>query len=167
MKVINIHERIISQPKARLEELLETLSSKNDMVLATNKWSPMILDKGLQVGSKGGHGPIGYNVQKYEKGKCIKFKFTKPKGFDGFHEFKIIEIDKNITKIKHIINMNVDGFAYLKWIIAIRWLHDCYIEDAFDKVENHFTLHNKESTWSIWVKILRMILKPKKKKLTF
>ena len=23
--------------------------------------------------------------------------------------------------------------------IAIRWLHDAYIEDAFDKVENHFT----------------------------
>ncbi len=65
MKVINIHKRIINQPKAKIAELLKTLSSKNDMLLATDRWSPMILDNGLHVGSKGGHGPIKYTVKRF------------------------------------------------------------------------------------------------------
>jgi hypothetical protein len=47
--------------------------------------------------------------------------------------------------------------------LAIRWLHDAYIEDAFDKVENHFSEDKKSSEWTWWVKTLRKVMKPKKK----
>jgi hypothetical protein len=59
--------------------------------------------------------------------------------------------------------MNTTGSATLKWAIAIRWLHDAYIEDAFDKVENYSASEKKISEWSGWVKLLRMILKPRRK----
>lgn len=39
--------------------------------------------------------------------------------------------------------MTTTGSASLKWAIAIRWLHDAYIEDAFDKVENQFIKDKK------------------------
>ncbi|MEM1323749.1 MAG: hypothetical protein AAGG75_26040 [Bacteroidota bacterium] len=34
--------------------------------------------------------------------------------------------------------MQAQGTGILAWLLAVRWLHDALIEDAFDKVENHF-----------------------------
>lgn len=162
MKVINIHKRQINQPKDELAKLLKTLATDNDMMLATDKWSPMKLDSGLQVGSKGGHGPIKYFVTDYQPDNSITFQFDL-KGFDGFHKFEFLETEPNITQLTHIIDLTTSGTATLKWALAIRWLHDAYIEDAFDKVENHFTKVKKSSDWSWWVKTLRTIMKPRKK----
>lgn len=163
MKVLNIHTRTIHQPKDRLAELFKTLASKNDRMLATDKWPPMILDKGLQVGSKGGHGPIKYTVQEFKPDESIQFAFTRPKGFNGFHKFEMTRLDDHSTELKHTIDMNTTGSATIKWAVAIRWLHDAYIEDAFDKVENHSAAEKKNSDWSSWVKLLRKVLKPRRK----
>lgn len=131
------------------------------MMLATDKWSPMKLDKGLQVGSKGGHGPIKYFVTDYQQDNSITFQFDLT-GFNGFHNFGIIEIAPGKTQLKHTIDMTTSGPATLKWVLAIRSLHDAYIEDAFDKVENYFTIDKKESRWNMWVKILRKVMETKK-----
>lgn len=162
MKVLNIHIREINQPKSEVAKLFETLSSKNDMMLATDKWPPMRLDKGLQVGSKGGHGPIRYFVTDYQKESAITFQFDL-KGFDGFHTFEINEIAADKTQLKHTIDITTSGWATLKWLFAIRSLHDAYIEDAFDKVENHFTANKKKSQWTSWVRILRKVMRPKRR----
>jgi len=161
--VINIHKRIINQPKEKVSELFRTLATKNDKILATDKWSPMKLNNGKKEGSKGGHGPIRYTVQKYIPEEYIEFEFTQPKGFNGIHKFEIIELEKNKTEIKHSIEMNTTRTALFIWSIAIHWLHNAYMEDAFDKVENHFLTEKKKTEWSLWVKILRRILKPKRK----
>ena len=163
MKIINIHKREISQPKSEIAKLFKTLASENDMILATNKWSPMKLDKGLQVGSKGGHGPIKYFVSEYQEESFIRFQFDL-KGFDGFHQLEISETEAGNTLLAHTIDMKTSGLATLKWTLAIRWLHDAYIEDAFDKVENYFNSEKKRSEWSLWVRILRKLMKPPKKK---
>ncbi len=162
MRVLNIHTRKIQQPKAEIAKLFNTLATENDMMLATDKWSPMKLDKGLKVGSKGGHGPIKYFVTEYEAEKSITFQFDLT-GFNGFHRFDIKELDPAKTELSHIIDMTTTGSATLKWTLVIRWLHDAYIEDAFDKVENHFTKDKKNSEWTLWVKTLRRIMKPKRK----
>lgn len=162
MKVINIHKREIQQPKTELVKLFNTLATDNDLMLATDKWSPMKLDNGLQVGSKGGHGPITYFVTDYQPEKSITFQFDLT-GFNGYHRFDINELEPKKTEISHIIDMTTTGLATLKWMLAIRWLHNAYIEDAFDKVENQFTKDKKSSEWSWWVKTLRKVMKPKKK----
>ena len=159
MKVLIIHTRVVSQPKAAVGELLKTLASDNDRMLATTKWPGMKLDKGLTIGSKGGHGPIGYVVTRYELGESIEFTFTKPSGFHGIHMFEVTELSPDQTEIKHIIDMKLSGLAWLTWPLAIRWLHDAYIEDAFDNVENQFSSVKKQSQWSMWVKFLRRRLR--------
>jgi hypothetical protein len=164
MKIINIHKRIINQPKISILELFKTLSSENDRMVDTDRWSPILLDNGLKVGSKGGHGPIGYTVQSYDPASFIEFKFTKPTAFKGIHKFEITEFESNVTELKHTIDMNISGKTIFLWTIAIRWLHDAFIEDAFDKVENQFTVRKKTSKWSFWVIFLRKIFKPKKRK---
>ncbi len=143
MKVINKHKRTISQPIQKIALLFKTL--------ATDKWPPMKLDKGLQEGSKGGHGPIRYHVIDYQEGKSIKFQFDRPLGFDGYHKFELTSLEADVTELTHTIDMTTAGFGTIKWLFAIRWLHDAYIEDAFDKVENYFTTVKKKSEWRWWV----------------
>lgn len=158
MKVINIHRRIIERPKTEIAELFKTLASKNDLMWPFENWPPMRLDQGLTVGSKGGHGPIKYTVEEYEANEFIQFKFTHPKGFNGFHRFEILALSDNSTELKHIIDMKATFAGTLQWVIAIRWLHDALVEDAFDKVENQFNLVKRENRWTIWVKLLRKLL---------
>lgn len=129
------------------------------MMLATDKWPPMKLDKGLQVGSTGGHGPMRYFITEYQPQKSITFQFDLT-GFNGFHRFDINELEPGKTELSHSINMTTTGTATLKWVLAVRWLHDAYIEDAFDKIENHFAADKKVSEWSLWVKTLRKVMKP-------
>ena len=162
MKVINFHKRELNQPKSEVAELFKTLATDNDLMLATDKWSPMKLDRGLQVGSKGGHGPIKYFVTEYQPEESITFQFDLT-GFNGFHKFELKQLGADKTELSHIIDMTTTGSATMKWVFAIRWLHDAYIEDAFDKVENYFTIEKKKTKWIMWVKILRKIMKPKKK----
>ena len=164
MKVINIHQRVIKQPIAEIALLFSTLSSEDDRIMPTNSWPPMKLDNGLQIGSKGGHGPIKYQVIQSVPNQKIQFKFLKPEGFNGFHQFEIIPIDHDTSEIKHTIDMQTSPIASIKWLFAIRWLHDALIEDGFDKVENYFLLENKfkRSEWNFWVKFLRKVMKPKK-----
>src|SRR5687768_3095204 len=129
MKVINVHTREITQPKSEVAQLFKTLATENDLMLATDKWPPMKLDRGLQVGSKGGHGPIKYFVTDYKIDNSITFQFDLV-GFNGFHKFEIFESEPNQTQLRHTIDMTTSGSATLKWALAIRWLHDAYIEDA-------------------------------------
>lgn len=162
MKVLNIHKREIKQTKNEVAKLFRTLATETDLILATDKWPRMKLDKGLQVGSKGGHGPIKYFVTDYQQDNSITFQFDMT-GFNGSHKFEIFEIENNKTLLKHTIVMTTTGSATLKWALAIRWLHDAYIEDAFYKVENYFSKDKKYGEWSWWVKILRKTMKPKLK----
>ena len=137
MQVINIHKRIIQQPKEKVSQLFETLATSEDLIWPYENWPALRFKDGLHVGSKGGHGRIRYTIIDFKEGKYIKFRFSKPKGLNGTHELKIIETP------------------------MIRWLHDALIVDAFDKVENYFASHNKVAMYTIWINFLRVAYKRK------
>ena len=162
MKVVNIHKRCILQPKEKISEILDSLSTRNDQLWPKEKWPPMVFKKGLIEGAIGGHGPVKYSIQKYIPGNLIEFKFLKPDGFIGIHKFEIMEIADEQTEIKHTINMVLSGKGILSWYIAIKWLHDALLEDCLDKVENHFQENKKKTELNLWVVFLRKLLKKKK-----
>jgi len=162
MRVINIHKRIVFQPKEKLSDILDSLSTKNDQLWPKEKWPPMLFRKGLKEGAIGGHGPIMYSINKYEIGNLIDFNFIKPKGFNGIHKFEITKIKNDQTELKHTINMTLSGKGILTWYIAIKWLHDALLEDCLDKVENHFQTEKKKTKWNLWVVFLRSLLRKKK-----
>lgn len=159
MKVNNIHQRIIQQPKEKLVELITTLATDQDRVWPSKQWPPMRFKEGLQVGAKGGHGPIKYTVEVLENHERFQFRFTQPKGFHGFHSLEINAIAPNRTEIKHVLRMKTSGTGTFSWLLVYRPLHDALIEDAFDKVENQFTDQTKRTSWSFWVRFLRNTLK--------
>lgn len=157
MQVLNVHRRLLPVSREALVPLFATLASKEDGMLARDLWPGMRLDQGLQVGSKGGHGPIRYFVVAYDPKLSIRFQFDMP-GFDGFHEFQMVDKTRDQVELSHVIRMKTSGLGTLKWVLGIRWLHDAFIEDAFDKVEGHFTGIRKKPSWNWWVKFLRWAL---------
>ena len=155
MKVLNVHKRIINQPKNEVSKILETLASENDKIWPKEKWPPMKFEDGIKVGAKGGHGPIRYSVEKYNPNEIIQFRFSKPNGFNGIHKFEINQLSNEKTEIRHTIDMNTVGKGTFMWIFGIRPLHNALIEDGFDKLENDFVENHKSTEWNFWVKFLR------------
>ncbi len=161
MKIINIHQRDYELSVSVLSDVLNSLSTENDLLWPKEEWMPMVLDNGLNPNSKGGHGPIEYYVEEYEFGKMINFCFTKPREFIGNHRFEILKLNAEKTRLKHTIDMKVNFKGLVSWYVAIKWLHDALLEDCLDKVYN---LHNESkmnSPHSLWVRTLRKILKGK------
>ena len=163
MKIINIHQREYSQPSTVISEILDTLSSNIDRLWPNEIWPPMTLNKGLELKSIGGHGPIGYYVSDYVVGKTIEFTFTRPKEYIGTHKFEIIETAANTTLLRHTINMSLNSKGIVTWYLAVKWLHDALLEDCLDKVYNQIHKSHIQTPHNFWVKYLRNILKGKRK----
>ncbi|TBN06773.1 hypothetical protein EYD45_02495 [Hyunsoonleella flava] len=159
MDITNIHKRIINAPKEKISPLLKTLATKHDKVWPHRHWPAIKFKDGLSVGSKGGHGIIKYVIEEYKEGDTITFRFLEPKGFDGIHRFDISILDKYKTEIKHSIIMQAKGTAAIQWVIAIRWLHDALIENAFDCIENNVSNTKTFTKWNVWVRLWRFIFK--------
>ncbi len=159
MNVINVHERTVNQPKARVSKLLETMATANDKIWPRENWPAIKFKDGLKIGSYGGHGPIKYKIIEYDLGNAIHFEFLKPSKFKGYHKFEIFDLEHSKTKVVHSLQMKTFGLGTLYWVFAIRWLHDALIEDAFNKIENEFSINMKMTKWGFWVKFLRLALK--------
>ncbi|MGW6912926.1 SRPBCC family protein [Kitasatospora sp. NPDC054939] len=139
MAVLNIHERLLPVGEDRAGELLESLSGPDDRLWPVHTCEPMILDRGLDVGSAGGHGPVRYTVASHRPGRSVRFAFTGPRGFLGFHEFTVDPAPGGQTLMRHTLAMRTVGPARFSWPLAYRWAHDAVLEDAFDKAERHLT----------------------------
>ena len=119
----------------------------------------MRLDKPLRVGASGGHGPIRYDVETYEPGREVAFRFVRPKGFDGCHRFEVDTVDEEHVVLRHVIEMRTKGLARIVWPVAIRPLHDALIEDALDNAEKHAGGTPSPQRWSLWVRFLRYVIR--------
>ncbi|MCZ8156390.1 MAG: hypothetical protein O9264_09755 [Leptospira sp.] len=158
MNVTNVHVREFARSRDAVWEKLRLLSTKTDPVWPHENWPRMILYPNLSQGAKGGHGPIRYTVEEILEHKEIKFRFLKPKGFDGYHLLKLEGNDEASTLI-HEIRMETNFVGSVVWLVVIKHLHDALIEDAFTKLEGSLQLSQKKMEWNLWVKMLRLILK--------
>ncbi|MGE5404548.1 MAG: SRPBCC family protein [Candidatus Saccharibacteria bacterium] len=162
---INIHERDLKCSVTEAGALLDSLASPEDRLWPHEKWPPMILDKPLGEGAGGGHGPIGYYVEEYQPGNLVRFRFTNPPGFLGTHTFTVDQSGPGVVRIRHVIDAQIKGMSYIMWILAIRWLHDALLEDAFDKAEAYI----RSEPWrprvsSGWVRFLLSVMKRRARK---
>lgn len=158
MKVLNIHERQFPVDPDISGTLINTLSAKDDKLWPGELWVAMRLDKGLQIGSRGGHGPIRYFIKEYEPGRKLVFQFTGPAGFNGCHYFQAVSgSDAGTSILRHVIDMDATGSSLLTWPLIFRPLHDALIEDALDKAQNNLGLGDNKTSWSFWVRFLRWL----------
>jgi hypothetical protein len=158
MKVVNIHEREIKANHEQVGALIDSLSSEDDRLWPNHSWPRMKFDHPLSVGAKGGHGPIRYFVEEYKPGQAIKFRFTIPKGFNGFHRYDVVKSTQQSVLLRHTIEMTLHGSAFLTWPLIIRPLHDALLEDALATAQASLGLFPQMRAWSPWVKLIRWVM---------
>jgi hypothetical protein len=156
--VHNVHERLFQVKIERVGELLESLGSSHDRLWPRDCWPAMRLDRALQVGATGGHGPIRYVVQRHERGRAVWFRFTAPVGFEGGHGFDV-EPTAGGVRLRHVLTMVPRGGAYVSWPLVFRPLHDALIEDALDRVARAVGESVPQRAWSPRVRLLRAMLR--------
>jgi hypothetical protein len=155
MKVINIHERALQATPGQVGALIDSLASREDGLWPSHSWPRMEFDRPLCVGASGGHGPIRYFVEEYTPGQSIKFRFTGPKGFNGFHRYEIVRTAEQSVVLRHALKMATHGPAILSWPVAFRPMHDALIEDSLATAQASLGEPPRMQAWSPWVRFLR------------
>ena len=87
--VENIHAREFPVDARRLGALIDALGTEEDRLWPRHRWPPMRFDEPMRPGASGGHGPIRYVVESYDPHHTVRFRFTAPAGFMGWHEFEV------------------------------------------------------------------------------
>ncbi|MEY2232548.1 MULTISPECIES: SRPBCC family protein [Streptomyces] len=157
MGVHNLHERVIAAKESEVGALIDTLAAGDeDRLWPGRVWDPMEFDRPLAVGAVGGHGPVRYTVSAYVPGTWVRFAFTGPRGFHGFHEFAVLPVDAERTVLRHTLAMRVSGLARITWPLAFRSGHDAVLEDCLDRAELACTgTIAHPARWSPYVRFLR------------
>jgi hypothetical protein len=157
--VYNLHTRRLNATQEEVGALVDSLAGDHDGLWATHSWPEMRFDGPLGVGAVGGHGPIRYTVEAYVPGRWIRFRFTAPRGFDGFHEFTVHPHDPAVTDLHHLMAMRLRFPAWLTYPLLWRPLHDALLGDTLDRAERSLTgTVGSPAKWSPYVRLLRTIL---------
>jgi hypothetical protein len=158
VEVRNVHQRFFAVAPERLAPLLDSLSSRHDLLWPIEHWPRMRFDRPLGVGASGGHGPIRYDVEAYVPGRHVRFRFRAPRGFEGRHALEVEPAGGGST-LRHVLEMEARGPARLAWPLVFRPLHDALVEDALDKAERALTGGvARPARWSWRVRLLRALL---------
>lgn len=158
MRVLNIHERRLRVDALRVGALIDSLGSAHDLLWPRQAWPPMQFDERLKVGAIGSHGLIRYRVVHYEPGHLIRFRFVEPAGFDGYHEYRVLDRKKEHVRLRHKLEMKTDGWASVVWLLILGPLHQALIEDSLSAAERSLGLSPTPKPWSLWVRLLRRSL---------
>lgn len=154
MRVRNLHQRHIATTPEQVGALIDGLASPDDAFWPA-AWPPLRLDRPLGVDAAGGHGPVRYTVTAYTPGRRVRFRFTAPRGFDGFHEFTVEPADGG-TVLRHLLVIRAHGPALLTWPLVFGPLHDALLEDGLDRAERTLTgTVRTPARWSPYVRLLR------------
>jgi hypothetical protein len=133
--ITNVHERVLDADGDAVGALVDSLSSPGDRLWPKRRWPAMRLDCGLAIGSEGGHGPVRYEVARYEPGRLVAFAFTAKFPIDGEHCCEVLPAPGGKTLLCHTLVGRPKSWLRLGWPLCFRWLHDALIEDAFDQAE--------------------------------
>ncbi|SFQ71556.1 hypothetical protein SAMN05421810_11464 [Amycolatopsis arida] len=155
MAVLNTHERRLPGSAAEVGALLDSLASGDDRLWPRDRWPAMRFGRPLGAGAAGGHGMVRYTIDSYVPGRWIRFTFTRPTGFRGFHEFTVHENGHGAT-LRHTMAVRLCGSGRLLWPLLFRWLHDALLEDCLDRAELAVTGRVPDpARWSPMVRALR------------
>jgi hypothetical protein len=155
--VCNLHARRFTVGGGEVGALLDSLSGDDDR-LWPRSWPAMRFDRPLEVGAFGGHGPIRYHVESYLPGRSVRFRFSAPRGFDGYHEFSVVCSSPGSVELRHLMVVRLRSIAWLSYPLVWRPMHDALIEDCLDRAERALTGTVAEPTrWSLAVRLLRSL----------
>jgi hypothetical protein len=153
--VLNVHERPLPAPREAVGALIDSLGGTDDR-LWPRDWPPVRFEEPLAVGVSGGHGPVRYVVSQYVPGHWVRFRFTGPRGFEGFHEFSAEYLGDGRTVLRNTLVLRPRGVRWLGWLLFFRPLHDAAFRHSLDCAERALTGRvARPVKWSWYVRLLR------------
>ena len=146
-RVTDVHVRTFVEDASVVGRRLETLASEQDDWWVTDLTPPMILDRGLRPGSRGGHGSVRYSVLEHNPGQSVVFGFDPSIGLDGTHRF-IVTQEGDRVSVRHELDAEASGLMRVLWRPLVLPMHSGVIEDIFDRLERASTgtAHRQRST---------------------
>lgn len=161
MRILNVHDRTFAVGPDDLGPLIDDLASDRERLWPRGEWPALRLSNGLRVGSAGGHGPIRYFVEAFEPGRRVVFRFTRPEGWSGTHEFGVRPDGGGGTSLRHVLEMEAKGWSLILWAVVFRPLHDALIEDALARAAAALGQADaRPPRHSLYVRLLRRLLRP-------
>jgi hypothetical protein len=154
MQIVNIHTRHLPASIVQVGELIATAASADDRVWPHENWPRIFLDRPIQAGAVGGHGPITYRVSHYAPQERVRFEFAS--GSVGWHELQLQATGEHTCLLTHTIQTQPSFKFRIAWLLVIRHMHDALIEDLFDKLEAQFHPLKHPKRWNTYVKLLRI-----------
>jgi hypothetical protein len=159
--VLNVHERRLPISPEMAGRILDSLSSRDDLLWPNELWPPMVLDRGLAPGSRGGHAMVRYQVSEYVPGKRVEFEFRpmqRLSAFRGRHYFEVLPRGGQ-TLLRHTIDVDTDFATWVQWKLVVEHLRDALLEDLFDKAERSAGVPAPHrSRWPLRVRFLRWLV---------
>lgn len=153
--VLNVHERTLPASRDTVGALIDALGGADDRLWPPD-WPPVRFKGPLAVGVAGGHGPVRYVVSHYVPGHWVRFRFTGPRGFDGFHEFSVESLDREVTVLRNTLVLRPHGVRWLGWLLFFRPLHDAAFRHSLDCAERALTGRvARPVKWGWYVRLLR------------
>ncbi|MFC8569984.1 SRPBCC family protein [Streptomyces sp. NPDC057245] len=132
--LLNVHERPLPAPPERVGALIDSLGGEDDRLWPPG-WPELRFEGPLAVGVPGRHGPVCYVVSHYVPGRWVRFRFTGPEGFDGFHEFSVEGLGAGRSVLRHTLVVRPYGWRWLAWPVAVRPLHDAVFGHVLECAE--------------------------------
>lgn len=156
MRFYSIHRRRFDASREAAGALLDGLSSHQDALWPSDRWPAQRFDRPLGVGANGGHGPIRYEVVAYEPGRRVDYRFLpEGLGLAGTHWFEVVPNHDGVV-FRHVIDGHAKFWAWLRWHLVFRWLHDALLRDALDNAERELTGRvERPARYNPWVRALR------------
>jgi hypothetical protein len=158
VKIRDVHRRHVAASPEIVGSLIDGLAAEHDQLWPVQSWPRMRFDIGLKAGGRGGHGPIGYTVERHDPGRAVVFRFTgdAPRGLNGWHWYDVLP-DAGGCRIDHVLEGTATGFLRLTWLVIWRPMHDALIEDSLDNAERVATGRppTRPARWGPWVRLLR------------
>ena len=93
----------------------------------------------------------------YTPGQSVRFRFTAPRGFDGWHGFEVLDATPAHCVLEHRIEMRTRGAALLYWLLVIRPLHDVCIEDVLSQTQVSLGIEPRPVARTAGVRLLRWL----------
>lgn len=149
----NVHTRAMRGDIDRAESLLSSLAGPEDELWPTWRWPALLLDRGLEVGSRGGHGSVRYRVVEAEP-RTVRFAFAPRSLLRGEHELSVRITGRGYTPpLPAHGDGTRAGWTNLTWqhrldvaanlpdtiFRLVLQLHDVLIEDLLDQAERLLT----------------------------
>jgi hypothetical protein len=159
-RVVNVHTRHIAADADQVGALLDTWGSPGDRLWRSELVEPAAFERGLAIGSRGGHGPIRYHVVEHTPGRSVRVEFEPGVGVRGHHRFDVHPTDDGQCVLSHELVATPYGSVRIAWPLLIRPIHDGAVEDVLDHVERTLTgtAHRPRPTGRITTLVARRLL---------